>query len=80
MITGWEIETSDRHGHWLSIANSQGWWLIKIDPLPKTDARSKRVQLRLIFPDYGDFERATGFALRATDIDGNLLIDQTIRK
>jgi hypothetical protein len=80
IIAGWEIETSDQHGHWLSIANSQGWWLIKVDPLPKTDTRSKRVQLRLIFPDYGDFERATGFALRATDIDGNLLIDQTIRK
>jgi len=39
MITGWKTETLDRHGHWLSIANSQGWWLIKVDPLPTTDTR-----------------------------------------
>jgi hypothetical protein len=79
-IAAWEIETTDYHGHWLTNANLNGWWLIKVDPLPPTDTQPHRVGLRLIFPDYGDFERAPGFVLRATDIDGNLLIDQTIQK
>jgi hypothetical protein len=79
-IAEWDIETSDRRGHWVSNANSQGWWLIKIDPLPRTGIQPKRVHLRLIFPDYGDFEQATAFALRATDIDGNLVVERTITK
>jgi hypothetical protein len=79
-IAEWDIETSDPRGHWVSNANSQGWWLIKIEPLPRNGTQPKRVHLRLIFPDYGDFERAAAFALRATDIDGNLVVERTIPK
>jgi hypothetical protein len=79
-IADWDIETTDHRGRWLSYANPRGWWLIRIDPLPVTAVDGKRAHLRLIFPDYGDFERASGFTLRATDNDGNLIINKTIQK
>jgi hypothetical protein len=79
-IKSWEIETTDKRGHWVTAANPNGWWLIKVDPSTEPRLTEGKTRLRLCFADYGDFERASGFTLRATDSDGNLVINQTIQK
>lgn len=79
-IASWDIETTDKRGHWMSSPNPNGWWLIKVVPLTETEPTEGKTRLRLCVPDYGDFERASAFTLRAADIDGNLLINQTISK
>jgi hypothetical protein len=77
-IAGWDIQTTDKRGHWVNYENSNGWWRIKVASLPATP--STRAHLQLIFPDYGDFERASAFTLRAKDISGTLVFEQTISK
>jgi hypothetical protein len=79
-VSAWDIETIDKRGHWLSNKNPHGLWLIKVEFLPMTEGLANQAHVRLIFPDYGDFERASSFVLRATDINGILVIDQTINK
>jgi hypothetical protein len=79
-IASWDIETTDKRGHWVSAPNVNGWWLIKVDTASETGLAEGKTRLRLYFPDYGDFERASAFTLRATDIDGTLVINQTIQK
>lgn len=78
LVASWDIETTDRRGHWVSNENVNGWWLIKVDSLPTGE--SKRACFRLVFPDYGDFDRAQAFTLRASDIEGNVVVSKTIRK
>jgi len=79
-ICDWDIATVDGRGRWLSAPNPNGWWLIKTERASETTSRPGEIRLRLCFADYGDFEKASAFVLRATDIDGNLLINQTIQK
>jgi hypothetical protein len=79
-IASWDIETTDKRGHWVSAPNANGWWLIKIDKSDGNGLAAGKTRLRLCFPDYGDFERASAFTLRAFDIDGNLVLSQTIQK
>jgi hypothetical protein len=79
-IAAWDIETTDKRGHWVSRQNSRGWWLITIAPLDDPTPVSDRSRLRLCFPDYGDFDRASAFVLRALDRNGDPLINQTVQK
>ena len=79
-IATWEIETEDRHRHWISTANWQGWWLIKpeVSNSPEIDERDAVV--RLCFPDFGDFEKTPAFTLRALDREGRTIFERTVRK
>ena len=79
-IADWDIATTDQRGRWLSHRNSIGWWLIRVDVLEPGKAPTDSMKFRLTFPDYGDFERSSAFTLRATGIDGNLVIDKVIQK
>jgi hypothetical protein len=79
-VASWDIETTDQRGRWVSAPNPNGWWLIKVDLSNETGLPEGKTRLRLCFPDYGDFERASAFTLRATDIDGTLVFNQTIQK
>lgn len=79
-ISDWDIATTDGRGRWLSSPNPHGWWLIKTEQATEPTSRPGEIRLRLCFADYGDFEKAPAFVLRATDIDGNLVVEQTITK
>jgi hypothetical protein len=78
-IRAWAIETNDRHGHWVTTPNSQGWWLIKIRESQKKEG-SDQIQVTLCFPDFGDFEKAGAFALRASDASGRNVFEREVRK
>jgi hypothetical protein len=79
-IADWDLETTDQRGRWLSQKNSVGWWLIRVDIVEPGEAPTDSIKFRLTFPDYGDFERASAFTLRATGIDGKLVINKVIQK
>jgi hypothetical protein len=79
-VKTWEIETDYHDRHWISAINPQRWWLIRtaIDHAQTPgDAYS---HIKLCFPDFGDFERAPTFRLRATDSRGNIVWERTILK
>jgi hypothetical protein len=78
-IRAWEIETDDKHGHWVTTPNSQGWWLIKVHESQKKEG-SDQIQVTLCFPDFGDFEKASAFAVRASDASGRYVFEREVRK
>lgn len=79
-IATWEIETEFQHRHWISTPNWQGWWLIRPDISNPPEIAEGHSVVRLCFPDFGDFERAPEFTLRALDAEGRTIFEQTIRK
>ena len=79
-IDTWEIETEYQSRHWISTSNPQGWWVIKTEVNASQTIEAGDPQIRLCFPDFGDFERAPTFKIRATDADGYLVWEQTIPK
>ena len=76
-IARWEIDAPESSAHWTSTSNSQGWWLIKVAPVPQN--KSGRYQtVRLCFPDFGQLKNAPNAILRAQDASGRVLLSTRV--
>jgi hypothetical protein len=77
-VSVWDVETTDHHGHVISIPNAYGWWLIKV----KTDIEAGqtlgtgRTRIWLCFPDSADIDNAPGITVRALDGEGGVVFEK----